>query len=95
MAIGNPAVILFRANRVYMRQSVEHLPGAWERYILFRWYFAQEAQQLAVGAIFRMQAIHALQHIDEGNVCSLPSLSLPKAVQVTCGNHSWRDILSL
>jgi len=35
-----------------MRQSVEHLPGAWERYILFRWYFAQEARKLAVGAIF-------------------------------------------
>ncbi len=36
-------MILFRANRAYMHQLVEHLPEAWERYILFRWYFAQEA----------------------------------------------------
>ncbi len=47
-------MILFRANRAYMHQLVEHLPEAWERYILFRWYFAQEAGPLAVGAILRM-----------------------------------------
>ncbi len=49
-------MILFRANRAYMHQLVEHLPEAWERYILFRWYFAQEAGPLAVGAILRMQS---------------------------------------
>ena len=59
------AVALFRANRAYVRQMLEHLPGAWERYVLFRWYYAQEAEQLTVGAMVRMQAIHAFQHVDE------------------------------
>jgi len=64
------AVILFRANRAYICQLVEHLPGAWERYILFRWYFAQEARQPAVGAIF------------SGSVGDMSTDTVPKYIEL-------------
>lgn len=60
-----PAVALLRANRAHVAQLLRHLPGAWERYVLFTRAMAPEAQKITAGTIVTMQARHALEHIEE------------------------------
>lgn len=60
-----PAVALFRATRLHTKQLIEHLPDAWERYVLFSRGTEEEPQKIAVGEIVNIQARHALAHIRE------------------------------
>lgn len=60
-----PAVALLRANRAHVEQLVRHLPGAWERHVMFTRATAPEPQKITAGAIVTMQARHSLEHIEE------------------------------
>lgn len=60
-----PAVALFQANRRHVVQLVRHLPNAWDRFVLFRSATMPEARPIHVSFIVRIQARHALEHIEE------------------------------
>jgi catechol 2,3-dioxygenase-like lactoylglutathione lyase family enzyme len=59
-----PSLALFRAHRVHIAQLMQHLPGTWESYILFRWPNTEAEEQVSAGAIIRAQARHAEEHIE-------------------------------
>ena len=59
-----PALELFAANRRYIIDLIEALPGAWECSILVPWPH-HEAERLTVGQILAMQARHVRGHIEE------------------------------
>ena len=60
-----PALALFRAHRAHITQLMQHLPDAWERYILFSWQQSEEAEKVTAGTIIRAQTRHAEEHIEE------------------------------
>lgn len=60
-----PAVALFQANRRHVVQLVRHLPDAWDRFVLFKRAAMPEPQSINVGFIVRIQARHALEHVEE------------------------------
>ncbi len=60
-----PAIALFRANRVHVLQLVHHLPNAWERSIRFAWPWESEPSQITVGRMMDSQAKHVFAHCDE------------------------------
>jgi catechol 2,3-dioxygenase-like lactoylglutathione lyase family enzyme len=60
-----PALALLRANRAHLLQLVRHLPGAWERSILFAWPWEPTSRRLTVGNMLESQAGHALAHCAE------------------------------
>ena len=59
-----PSLALFRAHRAHITQLMQHLPDAWERYILFRWPNTEAEEQVSAGTIIRAQARHAEEHIE-------------------------------
>lgn len=59
-----PSLALFRAHRVHIVQLMQHLPGAWERYIFFRWPGVEAGEQITAGTMIRAQARHAEEHIE-------------------------------
>lgn len=59
-----PSLALFRAHRAHIVQLMQHLPGAWERYILFRWPNTEAEEQITAGTMIRWQARHAEEHIE-------------------------------
>lgn len=59
-----PALALFRAHRAHIAQLMQHLPDAWERYILFRWPNAETEERITAGTMIRAQARHAEEHIE-------------------------------
>jgi len=60
-----PSLALFRAHRAHITQLMQHLPGAWERFIFFRWPSNPAEEQITAGNIIRWQARHAEDHIEQ------------------------------
>jgi hypothetical protein len=59
-----PALALLAANRRYMVDLVEALPGAWERSVMVP-LLNQAGERITVGQILAMQARHVCGHIEE------------------------------
>jgi catechol 2,3-dioxygenase-like lactoylglutathione lyase family enzyme len=59
-----PSLALFRAHRAHIVQLMQHLPGSWERYIVFRWPNTEAEEQITAGTMIRWQARHAEEHIE-------------------------------
>ncbi len=59
-----PSLALFRAHRAHIAQLMQHLPGSWDRYILFRWPNTEAEEQITAGTMIRWQARHAEEHIE-------------------------------
>lgn len=55
-----PAVALFWAIRLHVRELIEHLPGAWERA-----YRTAEGAEQRVGPLISMLGSHALEHVED------------------------------
>jgi hypothetical protein len=60
-----PMVSCLRTNRTHMLAVLHHLPAAWNRYVTFTRAAEQEAQTLTMGQMIWLQAVHALEHVDE------------------------------
>ena len=60
----HPALALLAANRRYIVDLVESLPGAWECAVLVPWSH-QPPGRLTVGEILAMQARHIRGHVEE------------------------------
>ena len=59
-----PSLALFRAHRVHIAQLIQHLPGAWDRSIFFRWPNTEAEEEITAGTMIRWQARHAEEHIE-------------------------------
>ncbi|HUY75952.1 MAG TPA: DinB family protein [Ktedonobacterales bacterium] len=60
-----PALALLRAGRAYAAQLVNNLPGAWERQFKMTRFGRTDPETISVGAIVRIMADHALEHVEE------------------------------
>jgi len=60
-----PALALLRAGRAYTTQLVNNIPGAWEQQLKMAHLGRVEPETISVGAIVRIMADHALEHVEE------------------------------
>jgi len=59
------AVELFKALRRHIVQMVNHLPGAWERYVIFTHGDLVKEKKFTVGDVIEWQIRHLLLHIEQ------------------------------
>jgi uncharacterized damage-inducible protein DinB len=59
------AVELFKAIRSHVVQMINHLPNAWERYIIFTHGDLVKEKKITVGELIEWQVRHLLLHIEQ------------------------------
>ena len=60
-----PALDLLRANRCHLVQLLEHLPGAWEQYVLIPRPEYPDGFKMVVQDIILTQAVHVPWHVEQ------------------------------
>ncbi|MCG3157997.1 MAG: hypothetical protein DKINENOH_04638 [bacterium] len=60
-----PALALFRANHRDLEALLNHLPEAWERYVMLKRDANSELRKITVGQLIQTQTAHAFHHIEQ------------------------------
>lgn len=60
-----PALALFRANHRDLESLLNHLPEAWERYVMLKRDKNSEERKITVGQLIQTQTGHAEHHIEQ------------------------------
>jgi len=56
---------LYRAIRHQILELLEHVPGAWEKHVLFHWANPDQAHKYTVGDMVTWQSRHAMIHVEQ------------------------------
>lgn len=60
-----PALALFRANHRDLESLLNHLPEAWERYVMLKRDASSELRQITVAQLIQTQTGHVEHHIEQ------------------------------
>ncbi len=66
-----PAIVLFRANRAYIAQTLHALPDTWDRTLTFKHSDDDESYRYSVADIVSLLVRHSRQHVQEIEELSL------------------------